>query len=179
MSFATLEEAWGMSSFDQPPLRQFDDSIEPASRRPATTPFTKMHKPSPAVPGPAPTDFAPAPQLMPRREEDDAAVQDTKRFLARTYARFGLPGLLRLLPREAAQQVRGGGRGGGGWRGGGRGLWDEIVDFVSCPEKVLFLLLCAFALLVVWDGWQSESSAAQTAATLASLQMAPFPVTLG
>lgn len=102
------------------------------------------------------------------------AVQDTKRFVARTYARFGLPGVLRLLPREATAQL-GGGRGRGRGRGGGRGAWDQIRTFVSCPEKMLFVLLCAFALLVVWDGLQA-TQAANTAATLASLHMAPFPV---
>lgn len=120
-------------------------------------------------------DFAPAPQLMPQREEDDATVQDTRRFMAQTYARFGLAGVLRLLPREATAQLAAGQ--GGGRRGRGTDMWAQVRTFVSCPEKMLFVLLFAFALLVVWDSLQSEH-AANAAATLASLHMAPFPVSL-
>jgi len=165
MSFATLEEAWGL-----PALEQRHPRAEPA-RGAEKTPFSKQARPSP-LPDAHRGDFAPAPQLMPRSEHDDAAVLEARRILAQTYARFGAAGVLRLLPREAVADLRRGGAAGGG----GARFWDGVVEFVSCPEKMLFVLLCAFALLVVWDGWQT-SQAAHSAAALASLHMAPVQMT--
>jgi len=188
MSFATLEEAWGVPSFGAapPPLvgGGGDDAggYPPARaahnkrgrgrppRRKATAPGMMpglRGRPPMAEASPV-GDFAPAPQLTPRREDDDTEMQNVRRFLARTYARFGAAGLARLLPREAARELGGGGGGHKRSR-----MWDEVVRFVSCPEKMLFVLLCAFVLLVAWDSWRGDH-AATAAATMAAMHMAPF-----
>jgi hypothetical protein len=90
-------------------------------------------------------------------EDNDAALREVRQLLARTHAKHGLPGLLRLLPRDASAQLLSaanarGGAGGGWWRG--------LADLLASPEKLLFVLLCAFALLVLWDNWQAGSSCA-------------------
>lgn len=170
MSFATLEEAWGLSSFATPGAPAAPRRHQAA--KPAAAPRRK-HGFGGFGPGGVPGgarggSFAPAPELTPQRADDDVEIQNAKKLLARTYARYGTAGLARLLPREAVGELAGGGgRGGAGW-------WDEVVKFVSCPEKMLFVLLCAFALLVVWDSWKTDH-AAHAAATLASMHMAPFP----
>lgn len=183
MSFATLEEAWGMPSLTQ----QAD--VGPAgfgsrglTQGPSPPQHQKMQRRQrrrrPAGGGSLspPTPFAPAPQLMPTREDDETEVQNSRRFLARTYARFGLPGVLRLLPREATAQIGSGHTGGGG----GAGVWKSIVDFVTCPEKMLFVLLCAFAMLVVWDTWNGSGGGVEYTQSLSSLtSMQPFPVMMG
>ena len=196
MSFATLEEAWGMPSLTQ----QADGGVAPAgfgsrglTQGPAPQQQHQQHQQQrPAMrrrrkvktggggTAAAQQHFAPVAQLMPQREDDDTEIQNSRRFLARTYARFGLPGLLRLMPREATAQMGGGGGGGRG-RGARAGVWDSIVEFVTCPEKMLFMLLCAFAMLVVWDTWSSGSGGGVGGSmeyqSLASLQ--PFPVMMG
>lgn len=185
MSFATLEEAWGMPSLTQqaepgagfgsargltqgPPQQQKQAAARRRRRR--TAAGAGQQSPHAGV-------YAPVPQMMPQREDDDTEVQNSRRFLARTYARFGLPGVLRLLPREAAAQM--GSLAGG--KGAGSKVWDSIVEFVTCPEKMLFMLLCAFAILVVWDTWHTPSGGVEyTPASLASLtNMQPFPVMMG
>lgn len=150
MSFATLEEAWGVPGFSNP-ARPVADASRDAHRDASRD----AHRHG---------DFAPAPQLLPRAEADDAAAEEARRVLARAYARHGVAGVLRLLPSDAAARL-GPGR--------GDGLWADVADFVSCPEKVLFVLLCAFALLVVWDGWHASQAARNAVASLQSLQMTP------
>lgn len=173
MSFATLEEAWGLPAFDAAPAAltaapyPAAPAGPPAAHRQARprfnrTPFSELNDPEPL-----PHDsFAPAPQ--PRREEDDLVIRETRRFLARAYARYGMAGVLRLLPPEAVGQMGKQRRRGGG--GGAGGLWGQLVVFLSSPEKMLLTLLCIFAVLVVWDNWQSQQAAA-SAASLASLHM--------
>lgn len=191
MSFATLEEAWGVPTLGHaesgfavggmqgpvaplPPKRQ----QRPAHRRRQQ----RRRRPPPHVGlgsnARGRADFAPAPELMPSSGEDDVQIQNTRRFLAQTYARFGTPGVLRLLPPPALGELSaavGGGGGALGRRGGGHGgFFGDLKKFFASPEKVLFLLLCAFALLVVWDNWHS-SQAAAAAATMASMQLTAFP----
>lgn len=177
MSFATLEEAWGLASFEvAPPPRGLPEPRGPPEQQQHhRRPRAPAQPAQPAQPA-EPRRFAlaaPAPQGYDKDDGED--TQPTRRVLARTYARFGLEGVLRLMPREALQQLNrvAAARGGGGGGAGSR-LWDDFVAFVSCPEKMLLLLLCAFALLVVWDGLQADH-AANAAASLASLHMAPFP----
>jgi hypothetical protein len=202
MAFATLEEAWGNNLGSGPggpagpPLGRIRDPWAAAEPR--------RQPEAPGFGGPGagfggPGGFAPgAPGFGvgpagPGGFEDDAASiawQEAQRFVARVYTREGLEGVLRLMPREAAReldQAAGGwsssSRRGGGWTSdggrrprrdrGGAG-WAWLADFLACPEKVLLALLCLFAVLVAWDGWQAERTA-HAAAALASLHMTPFP----
>lgn len=224
MSFATLQEAWGLPSFDAPPLPpphrrahptaghdnrhalpghglpgaapahfsfgedhqgyQGHHAPPPGHRRHERrkkrerTPFSRLRKPESSSRRPVgfASEFAPAPQLAPLRADDELALQSARRFLATTYARYGLPGLIRLLPPEASHELRKG-RGRSGGHGGGahglRKLWDELLTFLSSPEKLLMVLLCIFVLFVAWDNYHAQQAVARSAATLAS--MAPLP----
>ena len=209
MSFATLEEAWGLSSFaigggasgasgGGPMSAAVSAAAGPGrGRRGGDSMGGGMGggmgdgglagamQARPRAPlagagargrGDSTVGFAPAPGLMPPQLEDgdDIAVQNTRKFLARTYARYGTAGLMRLMPREAAGEV-GRGMKGRRHRSALGDLWDDAVKFVACPEKMLFVLLCIFAMLVVWDSWRSDS-AASAAATMASMHMTPFPM---
>ena len=180
MSFATLEEAWGVPNFtaNPPPLRAAEAAAAGRRRQRQRGPKRDQRGSGAGFGLPAGSrgrgavEFAPAPQLTPQREDEAVELQNARKLLARTYARYGAAGVARLLPREAAEDLQLG----LDRKAGGAALWTKIVRFMSCPEKMLFVLLCAFALLVLWDTWSTQS-AAHTAATLASLHMAPFPST--
>lgn len=145
MSFATLEEAWGLHGLAPMPAAPAPLMAGGGGssgggggggglqQRPAA----HLRRPD--------NGFAPA--MAPPRSEDDAlAVQNARKFLNATYARFGLAGVARLLPKEAARRLMKKGRG---------DLVARVTAFLSSPEKLLFVLLCAFALLVVVDGWRN------------------------
>lgn len=214
MSFATLEEAWGVPKFaaaDSPPALlggapRVDGpdgaAWHPRHRRPTTAARQRwfgsergeprpraawagaagpLDRPDDALDrlddpldrpddplGPGSDDRPLGP--VPRSEADAATVQETRRFLARTYARFGVPGLVRLLPREAAMEM------GVPLRrdrlGVGDRIWNAILRALSTPETVLFFLLAAFAVVLLWE----RREAAPQLPSLASLHMAPFPL---
>ena len=209
MSFATLEEAWGVPKFaaaDSPPaLLGEAPRVDGRHRRPTTAarrrwfgsergeprPRDEWDGPQDRADGPLdrldPLDRADGPPdrpdgplgpgsddrplgPVPRSEADAATVQETRRFLARTYARFGVPGLVRLLPREAAMEM------GVPLRrdrlGVGDRIWNAVLRALSTPETVLFFLLAAFAVVLLWE----RREAAPQLPSLASLHMAPFPL---
>lgn len=179
MSFATLEEAWGVPTLGGggggfatggfgaavPPQKAQLSRIRrrrPLRRRVGQG-SNARGRPEFSVSASA----QPPPELMPSRQDDDVQVMNTRRFLAQTYSRFGALGVARLLPPPALQELCLARRGGGG------GGWDDVRKFFSSPEKVLFLLLCAFALLVVWDNWHTAS----TADAVAGMASMHFPIT--
>ena len=196
MSFATLEEAWGVPKFaaaDSPPaLLGEAPRVDGHHRRPTTAARRRWFgsergKPRPRDEWDSPLDRADGPLdrpdgplgpgsddrplgPVPRSEADAATVQETRRFLARTYARFGVPGLVRLLPREAAMEMGVPLRRDG--LGVGDRIWNAILRALSTPETVLFFLLAAFAVVLLWE----RREAAPQLPSLASLHMAPFPL---
>ena len=183
MSFATLEEAWGVPRFSADNARLSDDDHRPSdhgspghgssghgspdhgSSGHGSSGHGRRRDPSRSFPRPFNGDLPDAP---PRSEAEDTQTEETRRFLARTYARYGVQGLLRLMPREALPRL------GGGRRHGGPGLWDAVARALSKPENVLFLLVAMFAVVVVWDALKPGAGAVQP--SLASLHMSPFPL---
>lgn len=192
MSFATLEEAWGLPRFSAAAAAAAPagpDKGSPAAGHPNPAghanrergPTNRRHRGPVAdadVHGPA-TWSSPsgaADPLAGSRNEgtDDVEVQNARRFLARTYARFGVPGLMRLMPHRAVEEM--GGVGGRGRHGPGAKLWNALLRALAHPETLLFLLLCAFAAVVTWDALKSEPCSSSLAPTMTSLHMSPFPL---
>lgn len=171
MAFASLEEAWGMAVLgardaDRPmssPARP-DAGQDSSPGSPRRIPFSKLVKPKAA----GARAFAPA-------EDDNDALGATRQFLAETYDRFGMPGVMRLLPREAASKLKDGDRqdrrGKRGKRGRRGCFWSRMKRLLSRPEALLCGLFIAFVLLVLWD-----RRAEPPMPTLTSLHMSPFPL---
>lgn len=108
----------------------------------------------------------------------DPEVRNAQALLARAYARYGVSGIHRLLPKEAVRDMSAKGR-----RRAKRHRrhrrrhrrW-ELPD-VSSPETLLFLLLAAFMLLVMWDSLKGGGGGTDALGpSLTSLQMSPFPL---
>lgn len=181
MAFATLEEAWGMPRLQGPPTDLLPAA--PNKRIPglAPQPHAQLHAQQPHTQPPAAKSSqfpARAPTRTPswttsRRDvfDGDAGAIEARDYLMRAYAKFGLEGVVQLLPRQAVVALaRGGGGRGTTGRGGGFGSW--LADLVSSPEKVLVLLLAVFALVLLMD----RSSAP---ADMGLAHMHPFPMVPG
>jgi hypothetical protein len=170
MAFASLEEAWGVPSLEGPGGAAVDLRHErqppgqPPGQPPERTPFARMARPR-AAPDDgdllAPADLAPP---APARDAD-ADLAGARRLLEATYDRYGLPGLLRLLPRRATSALRRKCRRGGG------GVWRGIRRLLSSADAVLVVLVAAFVALALWD-----TRAAPAVPPLTSLHMSPFPL---
>lgn len=111
--------------------------------------------------------------LVPGSASDDLDFQNTQRYLARTYAKYGTGVLLKLMPPEAMRALghhnrRRSMRWGGGW---------NVRRMLGKPTTLLFMLITVFVLFVLWDSWSSSSSGAAAGPSLASLHMAPFATT--
>lgn len=149
MSFATLEEAWGMTpgGFDQ----GFD---QPSRVEVQRTPFSRLPRPRAAA--------ADGPFDQPSSEDrQDAEVQGVRRFLARSYARYGAAGIARLLPPEAAAETQSllmARR----HHKGRRRRWclKKMLRKLLQPEVLLLLLVAAFVAFVAWD-WASSRAVVQ------------------
>lgn len=159
MSFATLEEAWGMSTLGPvgPPVTAAPPPL--LRHRPGRQPFSSLRQPGAA-------DNLPGDGELPRSASDDLDYQNTQRYLARAYARFGPGVLLKLMPPEAVRQlgvvasrrrVR-------------RGGWN-LRAMLNKPEALLFVLILAFVGFVLWDAWSPRGGGGPS---MASLHMAPF-----
>lgn len=183
--FATLEEAWGLprlggspnaaavaASRPKPPLQHLQQ--HPLQQRPLQQGQFQQGQGQPGQRG-QPGQFQPGQQT---RAADDAYFQQARRYLANVYATHGMPGLMRVLPPSAAK----------GWKGKGpsprhrrrppTSLGDRVWEFVTSPEKMLVVLLAAFAVLVLMDA----QSTARDAAMMSSLQLQhvhPFPMMPG
>lgn len=77
-----------------------------------------------------------------------AVELEVRRFLADQYAKYGIQGVLRVLPHQAASRL--------GNRRRSDSLGDQVVRFLRSPEKLLLVLLAAFALLVFFDAKSPE-----------------------
>lgn len=147
MSFATLEEAWGVPA------------LVPAAQERA--PPARTNEPRHQ----RPVQRAPLSPKAPLRIDDDADVHNAQRMLANAYARFGIAGIARLLPPEAAQSLslyQGRRRRGGGW-------WRRVCRAMARPETMLFLLLCVFVAFVLWDSFSAPPAAMPTSFSMAGL----------
>lgn len=171
MSFATLEEAWGVRSLVPPPAaaeppEAAADLPPPVGRggKLRRRPWSKTRPPGARDEAAA---YAPAPAPV----DDDADAQALRRLLARAYGRYGPQGVARLLPPGAMLDIA---NAGGGHRGGGRRSWRRwLARVFRKPETLLLVLLCAFALFVAWDAVSARGGAAAVP-SLASLHMTPF-----
>jgi hypothetical protein len=106
--------------------------------------------------------------------DESAAAMEARRYLARAYARNGVAGIIRALPPHAQMALAT--RTFNARRRNGRSWSACIMDFLRSPEKVLLVLLVAFALLVLYDTRRQS-----TAADLSALHqhIAPFPMMPG
>lgn len=161
MSFATLEEAWGVTSFAGPrPQRPLQSPAAPLADSRPQKPLARARQVRARVAAAATPEFINA--------SEDVEFQNVQRALAQAYVRFGPRFVARLLPPEARHEIRQGG-GGDRRRGGGFGAWAR--DVMRSPETVLFVLIGLFVALWAWDAFSSSS---RQSATLASLHMSPF-----
>lgn len=158
MSFATLEEAWGVRSLvPPPPAADVADPPLPPSRRLRASRGRPLRPHAAAVVDP----------------DDDPDAQAVRRVLARAYEQYGPQGVARLLPPGAMLDIASVGGGPGGRRGR-RGCWRRwLARKLKKPETLLLVLLCAFALFVAWDATAARA-AATAVPSLASLHMTPF-----
>ena len=148
MSFATLEEAWGVPALgpvDRPtPSAERPNAAAPRAQRPVRRALDAK---------------------APLRLDDDVDVQHARRLLASAYASYGIAGVARLLPPEAADSLslyhR---RRKGGW-------WRRVRRALTRPETLLFLLLCVFVMFVLWDSLGSRAPPALTAMPMATFSM--------
>lgn len=152
MSFATLEEAWGVSSF--------------AASRPSQPAQSRMPSPSQPVPRVASKRMARQQTKSPEfiAPTDDVELQNVQRALARAYTRFGPGFVARLLPPEARHDL--------GLHAGKRrhGLGAWLRKMLRSPETMVFVLVAVLVLFWAWDSFSSSRSAP----SLASLHMSPF-----
>lgn len=124
----------------------------------------------PAEESPVLPSVLPSGPSVPRYgRRNDGTYKETRAYLDHTYSRFGMAGIMRLLPRRAAAQLERRRR-----RRRGGGVWDALCDVLSNPETTLFLLLVAFVLLVMWDSGQADAGMMPP---LTALHMSPFPLT--
>lgn len=126
--------------------------------RPSRRPFSAARQPG--------ADNLPGDHELPRSASEDLDYQNTQRYLARAYARYGPGVLLKLLPPEAVRQLGAT----AGRRRARRGGWD-LRALLSKPEALLFVLILAFVGFVLWDAWSPRGGAGPS---MASLHMAPF-----
>jgi len=104
--------------------------------------------------------------------EDAAASDDAaapiRRALAQAYGRYGMPGVLRLMPREAAFELKRFAREGRKCR---KSLWRRLGKLLSNPDVLLLGLVLAFVAMVMWGARAEPAMPAMT-----SLHMSPFPL---
>lgn len=178
MTFASLEEAWGVPAFG--------DAARPGPFAGEGPPTQTQTKPVQA--------FDPGET---RGRTTAASVQDdevvvTRGVLQRAYRDRGTAGVLSLLPAECQESMlqlqRSPGRGemrGPGPRGGPRGgrrrrrrpswakrMGKSISRALSDPNVLLLIVVALFAVLVMWD----SKPAADTFPSIASLHLSPFPL---
>lgn len=167
MAFATLEEAWGMPVLDRP--------AAPRAASPANDDISTERRPrlrQARVTPAAPDEERAGPRFRPpfddARSHAAVEVHTAQRVLARAYVDHGIAGVLALLPPDAAAAL--GSRYAHHRRRRGVDLWNML----NTPETLLFVLLCAFAMLVLWDSWRPAEAA--MVPSMASLHMSPFPL---
>ena len=131
-TFATLEDAWGVSAFGKAPLSYGAGSRDtiPVRRHPAQ-----------------PVAAAKSPRITMLAAPDRELKQGLRRSVLEVRERHGIAGVARLLGPdlvwELCASADGGGGGGGGW-------WD-LETLLTDPEMLLRLLVAAFAVLVIAD----------------------------
>jgi hypothetical protein len=132
-TFATLHEAWGMPETD------FSPGTEPGGG----TGHGTGHGMLPGL-APQTSPGSPTPDMTRvHAPSTPTRARAVRRYLQYVYDSQGLPGLLRLLPRRARHTLR---RGSHDDR-----LWGVLSGVLSHPDVALFLLLLAFAMVVMWD----------------------------
>ena len=94
--------------------------------------------------------------------QDDARLSETKRILATEYERYGMAGVLGLLPAGVVRGMR-------------RRSSFSLSSMFADPEKIIFLLLAAFAVVVLYESFSRTSVAGGVGDSLMTY-MPPFPV---
>lgn len=158
MSFATLEEAWGVPSFA--------GGVKPVHPPTVPTPVMQRHRKI------RPPKKSAAAAVEPQRPEfiathDDTELQNVQRGIARAYARFGPGFVAKLLPAAARHDL--GIHHSGKRRRNRFGQW--VRSLLRRPETLLVVLLVVFGAVWLWD---SVSSSRAATPSLASLHMTPF-----
>lgn len=103
--------------------------------------------------------------------DESTASMEARRYLARAYAHGGVAGIIRALPPQAQLALAS-----RTFKARKERSWSAyIMDFLRSPEKVLLVLLVAFALLVLYD------TRRQSAMDLSALHhhVTPFPMMPG
>lgn len=169
MTFASLEEAWGVPAFA---AAAEHESRPPQQQR---REFPKAYGGG----GEEPVSVAPAKPFDAGDEE-----QAVRGALERAYRARGTLGVLELLPPECHRQVAASVAASRPRRGPQRPRrrrhrrrsWvRRLTDALSDPNNVLLLLLlAAFVVVLTWEG-----SRAQELPNIASLHMSPFPLGSG
>lgn len=121
-TFATLEDAWGVTTFGAQ-QSYGSSSIIPVRRRPV--------RPAEAA----------GPRML--RAPDHELKQALRRSVLEARERHGIAGVARLLGPDLVQELCSAAGGGGAW-------WD-LQAALDDPETLLKLLVAAFAVLVVVD----------------------------
>lgn len=136
MAFATLQEAWGVNTFQQ-------------AKAVSGSPVRRPHVPIRALDSPAAAAVAPV-QAPVRVPAGRSPTHTLHRYLEDVYAKRGAKGVARVLGRRMVKELCGL-RGGGG--GGGFGNFN--LEWLGDTETVLFVLIGAFVFLVMVDSMRS------------------------
>lgn len=162
MAFATLEEAWGLPAAANAGFQQLPavSQQQPGFKQALNQALKRTPKQSPPA--------SPAPRAGPGIPlfDGDAGAAEARQYLARAYARYGVQGVLQLLPRQAVASLRSSPRD----RPSSFAAW--LADLVSSPEKVLVVLLAVFAVFVLLDRSSSPPD-------VGLAHMHPFPMVPG
>lgn len=139
MSYASIEEAWGVQSLSPKAVQEHAPGRVPrATRRAHRHAERRAHPPDPRptmTPRPRPGSVRPA-----RAHVSPAAVRD---YLADAYRVSGAPGVTRLLHPRALADIR---RCDRGW--------------TRDPDKLMWALLGVFAVLALADQWHATAPTA-------------------
>lgn len=175
MTFASLEEAWGVPAFgdpgDKPPQTQ-EPAAPPQQREFPTAYEHGSRRQSPSPPRQA--------ALEDPGEEERVA----RGVLERAFRTRGTAGVLELLPKDCQRQVVGAAavatarrapmrrrrmRRRRQWR---RPSWmRRVSEWLSDPNVLILLLVAAFVIMMTWDSRPSDALP-----NIASLHMSPFPL---
>lgn len=172
MTFASLEEAWGVPAFGDPvdkPRQEPQQEPQAASpQREFPTAYEHGRRQS-----------SPPPPRQVAMDDPGEEERVARQVLERAFRTRGTVGVLELLPAQcqravvgrAAMQARGPMRRRQRRRRQRRPSWMRTVGkWLSDPNVLLLLLLAAFAVMLTWgEGRAPEPS-------IASLHMSPFPL---
>lgn len=171
MTFASLEEAWGVPAFGDPGEKP--QAQEPAAPQQREFPSAYEH-------GPARRQ-SPTPPRQAALEDPGEEERVARGVLERAFRTRGTAGVLELLPSDCQRQVIGRAaaaqrprmrrrrRRRRDWR---RPSWMRSVSkWLSDPNVLLLLLVAAFVVMMTWDSRPSDALP-----NIASLHMSPFPL---